>query len=132
MGEMMPEASWPFGKWTPQFPTPNQLQHLGRPALHGYKIGPNHGSGHQVGPTTRLAPELVCPSFMPFLINPMDGGPWVSIASGPAPLKSPVGPPSDLQIRFIIIWLTWAHNPKHGYSFQRFQSQIWFSWWVCY
>ena len=126
------EASWPSGKWTPPFPTPGQLHHLGRPDLHGYKIGPDHGSGRQVGPTTWLTPNQFSPHSQPLWSTHWMVGHGYPLPTRPAPLKSPVGPPSDPWIRFIIIWPTWAHNPTHGYRLQRYQSQMWFYWWICH
>ena len=51
-GDFTPIASWSSEQWAPLNTIPTQLHHLGRLALHGHKIGPDHGSGHPMGPTT--------------------------------------------------------------------------------
>ena len=96
------------------------------------RSGPDHGSGRQVGPTTWLTPNQFSPHSQPLWSTHWMVGHGYPLPTRPAPLKSPVGPPSDPWIRFIIIWPTWAHNPTHGYRLQRYQSQMWFYWWICH
>ena len=44
-------SSGASGKWATLIKVPIRLHHQGRPAVPDLVTGPDHGSGHQVGPT---------------------------------------------------------------------------------